>query len=186
MEAEGLLDYQGRAGIISIVRWNLRPVIFGVDLLGRRQRHGLPKAPLLGPRKLPCPLLCHEEAEVHTSASKEFSAVQLLVNMTSAMQRWRDDNKTRICAFEGGGLRGQRGKSSKNAAFRGKRHDNKNLKSEIFIVEKFCCRCAGSYPHCRMANVAVQLLQCNFPKIAAQLPLSLVACCRGWVWRVGV
>ena len=25
VEAEGLLDYQGRAGIISIVRWNLRP-----------------------------------------------------------------------------------------------------------------------------------------------------------------
>ena len=32
VETEGLLDYQGRAGIISIVRWNLRPVIFGVDL----------------------------------------------------------------------------------------------------------------------------------------------------------
>ena len=32
VEAEGLLDYQGRAGIISIVRWNLRPVIFSVDL----------------------------------------------------------------------------------------------------------------------------------------------------------
>ena len=31
VEAEGLLDYQGRAGIISVVRWNLRPVIFGVD-----------------------------------------------------------------------------------------------------------------------------------------------------------
>ena len=31
VEAEGLLDYQGQAGIISIVRWNLRPVIFGVD-----------------------------------------------------------------------------------------------------------------------------------------------------------
>ena len=31
MEAEGLLDYKGRAGIISIVRWNLRPVIFGVE-----------------------------------------------------------------------------------------------------------------------------------------------------------
>ena len=31
VETEGLLDYQGRAGIISIVRWNLRPVIFGVD-----------------------------------------------------------------------------------------------------------------------------------------------------------
>ena len=31
VETEGLLDYQGRAGIISIVQWNLRPVIFGVD-----------------------------------------------------------------------------------------------------------------------------------------------------------
>ena len=31
VEAEGLLDYQGRAGIISVVRWNLRPVIFGVE-----------------------------------------------------------------------------------------------------------------------------------------------------------
>ena len=31
VETEGLLDYQGRAGIISIVRWNIRPVIFGVD-----------------------------------------------------------------------------------------------------------------------------------------------------------
>ena len=31
LETEGLLDYQGRAGIISIVRWNLRPVIFGVE-----------------------------------------------------------------------------------------------------------------------------------------------------------
>ena len=31
VETEGLLDYQGRAGIISIVRWNLRPVILGVD-----------------------------------------------------------------------------------------------------------------------------------------------------------
>ena len=30
VETEGLLDYQGRGGIISIVRWNLRPVIFGV------------------------------------------------------------------------------------------------------------------------------------------------------------
>ena len=31
VETEGLLDYQGWAGIISIVRWNLRPVIFGVE-----------------------------------------------------------------------------------------------------------------------------------------------------------
>ena len=32
VETEGVLDYQGRAGIISIVRWILRPVIFGVEL----------------------------------------------------------------------------------------------------------------------------------------------------------
>ena len=32
VEAEGLLDYQGRAGIISIVRWNLRSVTFGVEV----------------------------------------------------------------------------------------------------------------------------------------------------------
>ena len=31
METEGILDYQGRAGIMSIVRWNPRPVIFGVE-----------------------------------------------------------------------------------------------------------------------------------------------------------
>ena len=28
---EGLSDYQGKAGIISIVRWNRRAVIFGVE-----------------------------------------------------------------------------------------------------------------------------------------------------------
>ena len=43
-ETEGLLDYEGRAGIISIVRWNLRPVIFGVERgvlsLGRLSRKG--------------------------------------------------------------------------------------------------------------------------------------------------
>ena len=34
VETEGLLDYEGhgRAGIISIVRWKLRPVKFGADL----------------------------------------------------------------------------------------------------------------------------------------------------------
>ena len=31
VETEGLLDYQGWAGVISIVRWNIRPVIFGVE-----------------------------------------------------------------------------------------------------------------------------------------------------------
>ena len=37
------------------------------------------------------------------------------------------------------------------------------------------------HPHCRKANVAVQLLQRSTPKTAAQLPFSLVACCRGGV-----
>ena len=31
LETEGLLAFQGRAGITSIVRWNLRPVILGVE-----------------------------------------------------------------------------------------------------------------------------------------------------------
>ena len=31
VEAEGLLDHQGRAGIKTIEQWNLRPVIFGVE-----------------------------------------------------------------------------------------------------------------------------------------------------------
>ena len=34
VETEGLLDYQERAGIISIVQWNLRPVIFGEVTFG--------------------------------------------------------------------------------------------------------------------------------------------------------
>ena len=32
VETEGFVDYQGRAGIISIVRWNLRSVILGVEM----------------------------------------------------------------------------------------------------------------------------------------------------------
>ena len=32
VETEGLLDYQGRAGIISIVRWNVRTVLLGVEI----------------------------------------------------------------------------------------------------------------------------------------------------------
>ena len=31
LEAKNLLAFQGRRGIASVVRWNLRPVIFGVD-----------------------------------------------------------------------------------------------------------------------------------------------------------
>ena len=32
LEAKNLLAFQGRRGIASVVRWNLRPVIFGVEL----------------------------------------------------------------------------------------------------------------------------------------------------------
>ena len=35
LETESLLDFKGRAGITSIVRWNLRPVTFRVKLTGR-------------------------------------------------------------------------------------------------------------------------------------------------------
>ena len=31
VEIEGLVDYQGRAGIIAIVRWNLRLLMLGVQ-----------------------------------------------------------------------------------------------------------------------------------------------------------
>ena len=31
LETKGLLDFQGRRGLTSAVRWNLRPVIFDVD-----------------------------------------------------------------------------------------------------------------------------------------------------------
>ena len=43
VETEGLLDYQGQAGIISIVRWNLHPVIFGVEYFSVTQRGGATK-----------------------------------------------------------------------------------------------------------------------------------------------
>ena len=31
LEAKGFLVFQGRRGIVSVVRWNLRPVFFGVE-----------------------------------------------------------------------------------------------------------------------------------------------------------
>ena len=52
-------------------------------------------------------------------------------------RRRRDDNKNKIFAFEGGGGWGQRGKSSKNARFRGKRHDNRILKVQISLSRNF-------------------------------------------------
>ena len=47
-----------------------------------------------------------------------------------------------------------------------------------------CCSAAfGINDVCTAEN---RVLQRNFPKIAAQLLFSLVACCRGDVWRGGV
>ena len=60
-------------------------------------------------------------------------------------QRRRDDNKTNIFAFEGGGGPGGGLGGREERFFRGQRHDNKILNVQIFIVEKFCCHCAGSY-----------------------------------------
>ena len=41
-ESRGALDYQERAGIMSIVRWNLRPVVFGACEISNRSQflHG--------------------------------------------------------------------------------------------------------------------------------------------------
>ena len=50
-------------------------------------------------------------------------------------QRRPDDNKNKIVLSRRGAW-GQRGKSSKNAAFRGKRHGNRMLKAQIFLSRK--------------------------------------------------
>ena len=52
-------------------------------------------------------------------------------------QRRRDDNKNKICVFEGGGPWGQRGKSPQNTVFHGKLHDNKILKVQILLSRNF-------------------------------------------------
>ena len=54
------------------------------------------------------------------------------------VQRKRDDNKNKICAFQGGGWAGGAGrKIVQNAIFHGKRHDNKILKVNILLSRNF-------------------------------------------------
>ena len=48
-------------------------------------------------------------------------------------QRKRDDNKNKICAFQGGLGRGAGRKIVQNAIFHGKRHDNNILKVKILL-----------------------------------------------------
>ena len=52
-------------------------------------------------------------------------------------QRKRDDNKNKICAFQGGVGRGAGRKIVQNAIFRGKRHDNKILKVKMLLSRNF-------------------------------------------------
>ena len=52
-------------------------------------------------------------------------------------QRKRDDNKNKICTFQGGLGRGAGRKIVQNAIFHGKRHDNKILKVKILLSRNF-------------------------------------------------
>ena len=52
-------------------------------------------------------------------------------------QRKRDDNKNKICTFQGGVGRGAGRKIVQNAIFHGKRHDNKILKVKILLSRNF-------------------------------------------------
>ena len=52
-------------------------------------------------------------------------------------QRKRDDNKNKICAFQGGVGREAGRKIVQNAIFHGKRHDNKILKVKILLSRNF-------------------------------------------------
>ena len=52
-------------------------------------------------------------------------------------QRKRDDNKNKICGFQGGVGRGAEGKIVPNAIFHGKRHDKKILKVKMLLSRNF-------------------------------------------------
>ena len=55
----------------------------------------------------------------------------------SVVQRRRDDNKIKFALLMGSGPWGQRGKSSKNAGFHGKRHANQILKVQTLLSRNF-------------------------------------------------
>ena len=71
VETDRLLDYQGRAVIISIVRWNLRPVIFGVDLWAWRlscRNSKQSQVPMKLAQPFPCPRI--QEKKKHININK--------------------------------------------------------------------------------------------------------------------
>ena len=62
---------------------------------------------------------------------------QIARNDAIDFQRKRDDNKNKICAFQGGWAEGPERKIVQNAIFHGKRHDNKILKVNILLSRNF-------------------------------------------------
>ena len=93
-------------------------------------------------------------------------------------QRQRDDNINKICAFEGGGPRGQRGKSSKNAVFRGKRHDNKILKLKILLWRNFVV--VAQAPKCPKISRKSFAYLVPAPKARLYRKVLVAKCLPGW------
>ena len=62
---------------------------------------------------------------------------RILRDTFSGSKRTRDDNKNKICAFQGGLGRGAGRKIVQNAIFQGKRHDNKILKVKFLLSRNF-------------------------------------------------
>ena len=60
-------------------------------------------------------------------------------------QRLRDENKNKICTFEGGVGRGRREENSPKTLFFLGNGTTINFEFENWIVETFCCHCSGSY-----------------------------------------
>ena len=56
----------------------------------------------------------------------------------------QDDNKNKICAFEGVGALGAEKKIVQKRCFSWQTPRQWNFESANLIVEKFCCHCAGS------------------------------------------
>ena len=74
---------------------------------------------------------------VHGLHFTVYAASNLHILALYVGQRKRDDNKNKICVFQGGGQGGEEGKIVQNAVFRGKRHDNKILKVNILLSRNF-------------------------------------------------
>ena len=87
-----------------------------------------------------------------------------------------------MCVFEWGSNWGQRGKSSPNAAFLGKCHDNKMLKVQILLsrnlvviaqVPIVAIDCASTIGTSCITRTFFNLGGMNFPKITPTLTLLL-------------